>query len=753
MTSFQFEVLLISSAIILLLVASMVGLGKIVRSRYKLAGFFLTAAIFLSLLQRGVALFSLLTRGAVTVDALADAIGLLFSALLLAGTVYLERLIPGADSLPRDHADKDGEKDHLLKAISVITDGIAITDEKDRIIYLNNAHAGIYGYSHDELAGKTWRDIIAPEVVPLVEKNLSETLHNRDVGFWSGESPARRKDGTILPTEVTATARWGENGDYLGHICIVRDISRRKQAEENTQKTNQTLVALIRYSPLAIICTDMSTNVLLWNPAAEKIFGWKEEEVLGRKNPIIPEDKQEEYLKLRTDVQSGSPYISKELQRRRKDGTLIYLNAASASLHSTNGTVIALLGMFEDITERRRAYEELRDSEGRFRGAFENAAVGASMVDLKGRFIKVNRRLCEMLGYSEDELLARTYSDITHPDDIWKGMEAHSKQMSGETDRSTFEKRYIHKKGHLVNIIISPSLIRDDNGAPRYFVGLWQDITERRRAEEELRKHREHLEALVEKRTAEAMHAAHLASLGELAAGVAHEINNPINGIINYAEILVGKMEKSSREHDIAERIIKEGVRIADIVSSLLSFGRESKNERKPVKVLELLTETMSLIDVQLQKNGIRLDIKDAGCFEVIADPQQLQQVFMNLISNSRYALNQKYPGPHGDKRIEIRSEKVRVNEGQFVRIGLIDYGTGIPRDLIDKVTNPFFTTKSSGQGTGLGLSISRGIIENHGGSLKLESEEGKFTRVLIDLPLIGPEGPGRTTPSGPSGL
>jgi PAS domain S-box-containing protein len=357
------------------------------------------------------------------------------------------------------------------------------------------------------------------------------------------------------------------------------------------------------------------------------------------------------------------------------------------------------------------------------------------MVDLKGRFIKVNKRLCEMLGYSEDELLSRTFSDITHPDDIHKGLDAVAKHIAG-ADHLSFEKRYIHKQGHIINIIISPSLIRDRQGDPLYFVGLWQDITKRRRAEEELGKSREHLEDLVKKRTGEAMQAAHLASLGELAAGVAHEINNPVNGIINYAEILVNKMGKGSREHDIAGRIIKEGVRIAGIVSGLLSFGRENKDEKKPVRVNEILSEILSLTSIQLEKNGIHLTIDNMEYVpEVYANPQQLQQVFLNVISNARHALNQRYPDPHKDKRIEIRSERVICNDTQLVRIGFIDYGTGIPSDLIDRVTNPFFTTKPAGQGTGLGLSISRGIIEHHGGRLKVESEEGKFTRVLIDLP------------------
>ncbi len=260
--------------------------------------------------------------------------------------------------------------------------------------------------------------------------------------------------------------------------------SRSAKLNEKPQKTNQMLNALLRYSPLAIICIDSDTNVLLWNPMAEHVFGWSEAEVLGRKNPIVPKEKREEYSRLRTKVQEGTPYSSKELVRQRKDGTLIHLNASSATLRSDDGEVIALVGIFEDITERKKTEETLRESERRFRGAFENAAVGASMVDLTGRFIKVNRFLCEMLGYSEGEMLSKTFSDITHPDDVRIGLDYMKRQIAGEMEFASFEKRYFRKDGSIVHLIISPALIRDDRGAPRYFVGLFQDITERKRAED-----------------------------------------------------------------------------------------------------------------------------------------------------------------------------------------------------------------------------------------------------------------------------
>ncbi len=235
---------------------------------------------------------------------------------------------------------------------------------------------------------------------------------------------------------------------------------------------------------------------------------------------------------------------------------------------------------------------------------------------------------------------------------------------------------------------------------------------------------------------AEAIRARHLASIGELSAGVAHEINSPINGIINYAQILCNKGAPDSPERDLAGRILKEGDRIADIVRGLLSFARDRKEEKRPASIEGILSEALLLTRAQTKKEGIALlTAVPSDLPEIVANPQQIQQVFMNLISNARYALNQKYPGAHDDKILEIRGERIVVDGGTRVRLTFRDTGTGIPAELIDKVVEPFFSTKPGGRGTGLGLSICNGIVCDHGGTLRIESFEGESTSVTVDLP------------------
>jgi signal transduction histidine kinase len=235
---------------------------------------------------------------------------------------------------------------------------------------------------------------------------------------------------------------------------------------------------------------------------------------------------------------------------------------------------------------------------------------------------------------------------------------------------------------------------------------------------------------------AETIRASQLASLGELAASVAHEVNNPINGIINFAQILADKSDKKSKENEIANMIMHEGDRIASIVSSLLSFARTEKDEQSSVSVQEILTESLSLTLAQLKKDDIKLKLDIPGDLpEVTANFQQVEQVCLNIINNARYALNQKNGGEAKNKLIKIHAEMIMIDNCPYVRMVFFDNGTGIPESLLNKIQNPFFSTKPKGSGTGLGLSISQDIIMNHGGKLTVESVEGEFTKIKIDLP------------------
>jgi signal transduction histidine kinase len=234
-----------------------------------------------------------------------------------------------------------------------------------------------------------------------------------------------------------------------------------------------------------------------------------------------------------------------------------------------------------------------------------------------------------------------------------------------------------------------------------------------------------------------AIRAAQLAAVGEMAAGVAHEINNPINGIINYAQLLCDHLrEREPDQAEIAGRVMREGRRIAQIVGSLLSFSRTEVEVRVATVLTRELESVLALSRAQLRKENISLRVEiHPDPPPVLASPQQLQQVILNLVHNARHALNQKFPAGGEGKILEISLGPFLVDGTRWLRLTVADRGCGIPAPLLERVCEPFFTTKPAGIGTGLGLSISRSIVVEHGGRLTIESEEGAFTRVSIDLP------------------
>lgn len=239
-----------------------------------------------------------------------------------------------------------------------------------------------------------------------------------------------------------------------------------------------------------------------------------------------------------------------------------------------------------------------------------------------------------------------------------------------------------------------------------------------------------------EVRKVESIRTAQLAAIGELAAGVAHEVNNPINGIINFAQLLYDDCPKESEQAMILKRIIQEGERIATITYNLLSFARENENEQTLVDLNEVVTDSISLVEHQLKNDGIHIttDLVQPSTL-IVGNHLQLMQVVLNVISNSRFALNERYPETSPNKKIHFSSQAVAIDGRKYCRLVVRDHGTGIPQGILDKLFDPFFTSKQAGKGTGLGLSISYGIVKNHNGILRVDSILNKYTEMIIEIP------------------
>jgi len=239
----------------------------------------------------------------------------------------------------------------------------------------------------------------------------------------------------------------------------------------------------------------------------------------------------------------------------------------------------------------------------------------------------------------------------------------------------------------------------------------------------------------------ETIKASKLAAMGELSVGVANEINNLTNGLINYTQILSEEIEETTGKNDqsseLLNNIIKEGERISQIVQQLLFFNANHAQTKEAVKINKIVEDSLTLTKNQFRYDAIEVSVNFPDIVpSVQVNVQEMQHIFLNLLSNARYALNQKYPGVTPEKKLVITAEPKQVDNESVIDISFYDTGVGIPAQIIDKVINPFFTTKPAGEGTGLGLAISHGIVTDHDGRLIIKSVEGEYTKVTTRFPL-----------------
>jgi two-component system NtrC family sensor kinase len=400
------------------------------------------------------------------------------------------------------------------------------------------------------------------------------------------------------------------------------------------------------------------------------------------------------------------------------------------------------------LRERRRITEQLRRSQERYRALVETAFAGISMTDSDERLTFVNPGLCEMLGYEAEELQDKSLSELTDPDEFQRYAEYTQRRQQGL--RNYYETSIYHKNGSQLNILISASPLTAADGSFEGTIAVITDITVLRRAEAELeeakRAYTENLEDTVKERTraldlaqAQLIQSEKMAAMGKLAAGVAHEVNNPAGVLLmklNFLLSIAAEESLSSRAISTLEVAVEQTARINQIVENLLSFSRPSSGIPQTVDVNKVVGVARSLSVRAMSTNGLDFKIELwSGPLLVKADPNELEQVLINLINNAVDAM------PEGGTlcvSTEATPERCEDGATQIVSIKVTDTGNGIPDDFKDLIFDPFFTTKQVGKGTGLGLSVSYGIVEKLGGRIEVETVRHRGTTMIVRLPGMG---------------
>jgi len=330
-----------------------------------------------------------------------------------------------------------------------------------------------------------------------------------------------------------------------------------------------------------------------------------------------------------------------------------------------------------------------------------------------------------MLGYSREEVVGRWFGDFLAEEDAALYRERFPSFLAaGHVKGVEFSLR--KRDGTVAVVSLDGRVARHPDGSFRQTHCVLRDVTEEKRMEGE----RQWFEAAARQQQK-------LESIGTLASGVAHEINNPLNVILNYGQLLLDKASDPDRVKDFAGNIVKEGERVAHIVRNLLSFARQEKETHSPARIADIVEKTLSLTRAVLRKDQITVlcDIPE-DLPAVKCRSQQIQQVLMNLLTNARDALNERYPKAGEDKTIRILASAFEKDGIRWMRLTVEDHGVGIPPAAASKVFDPFFTTKDRDKGTGLGLSITYGIVREHHGEISFETEPGKGTKFHVDLPI-----------------
>jgi PAS domain S-box-containing protein len=395
---------------------------------------------------------------------------------------------------------------------------------------------------------------------------------------------------------------------------------------------------------------------------------------------------------------------------------LLELLASQAAISLDHARLYA--DLTQENNDRRKAEEALRASEERWSNLAENSSAGIALIAPDGRFIATNLALQKMLGYTEDELQSLTISELTHEEDLAVTEARIGDCLEGQRRDWRVEKRYRRKDGRVMWADVSTVFVPASGSTSAFFPVVIVDITERKRAEEEL--HRK--EASLREAQTELAHVSRVTTMGELAASIAHEVNQPLAGIVTNGNAslrwLAGDSPNLAEAREAIRRIIRDGNRAGDVVSRMRALFKKARTAKERLDINEAIEEVVILTQSEVRRNKVALRMElGADLPPVTGDRVQLQQVVVNLILNAIEAMS---TAEDRERDLVIRTQR---GEGDEVRVAVKDSGIGLDPKNVERIFDAFHTTKPGG--LGMGLSISRSIVENHGGRLWAVSNDG----------------------------
>jgi PAS domain S-box-containing protein len=646
-------------------------------------------------------------------------------------------------------AEALSQERYLLHALmDNLPDNIYFKDTASRFLRINKALSRSFGLSDPGQAiGKTDFDFFTEEHARPAHADEQEILRTGQPVVGKEEKETWL-DGRVSWVSTTKMPFRDKDGTIIGTFGVARDITRLKLTEGELRASEQRFRTFVDHATDAFFLQDDRGIILDVNCQACESLGYSRDELLGMTAFDFDPDLTPAMLEDRVRKINQGETVAFESRHRRKDETVFPVEVRGRAFQE--GGQLFFVSLARDITDRKRAEEALRESEERFRGTFENAAVGILHVDAAGRFLRVNEKFCAIVGYAREELLQRTFRDITHPDDLAAGSESFAALLQGELPSYALEKRYLRKDGSPVQVELFVSLQRDATGQPAYAITALQDISERKKLEGELR------------RAIEAAESANRAK-DEFLANVSHEIRTPMNAILGMTELVLDT-PLTEDQRQCLKTVKSAANNLLGVINDLLDFARieAGKLELDPAdfSLRAAVGDTLRALAVRAHTKGLELlcrvqpDVPDA----LVGDAGRLRQVLLNLVGNALKFTD------HGEVVVEVKKEEFTAEDAEgaeeesrgqkrdesgvaihpsssapsassavnscFLHFEVRDTGIGIPQDQQERIFRAFeqedtSTTRKYG-GTGLGLSIASQLVALMGGEITLESEPGR---------------------------
>ena len=624
---------------------------------------------------------------------------------------------------PLEEALRESEE-RYRRTFELAGSGIAHIGLDRRFIRVNRRLCEILGYREAELLGLTGRQISHPDDLDVINQQRP-LLYEGKIDRVHVEKRYLRKDGSTVWVAFSMVVERDAAGQPIYEIAIFDDITARKAAEQALRDNEERWHAVIDSANDGILVYDRNLNVVSCNRAAETILGLPPAEIIGKPGftsrlpcihadgtPVAPEERP-----TKLTVRAGRPLTSHVIGILRPGGAVTWLSVKTAFLRrSSEADWYGIVSTIADVTAQRNAEEAMRESEARFRQTFELAGSGMAHVSLEGRFVRVNRRLCEILERSEAELIGRSVKDISHPLDRDLTDDKRGRVRQGELEVAHFEKRYLRPDGHTVWVDLAVALARSAAGTPLYEIAVFDDITERKNAEAALQEAHEEL-----KRSN--------SELEQFAYVASHDLQEPLRMVSSYTQLIDrrygDRLDGDARE--FMHYVVDGAARMKQLIEDLLAYSRVGTKgkEFREIEVEAALKRAVTNLRAAIEESGAAVTWDPLP--KVSGDDLQLAQLFQNLIGNALKFRGRSVP------RIHV---SVAEKEGEW-EIAVADNGIGIEPQYFERIFMVFqrLHTQADYPGTGIGLAICKKVVERHGGRIWVDSRPGEGSRFHFTLP------------------